>query len=224
MMHAYDEIYLDDAMDNMGEMLDYVVTQCKIDLEEFWDMFLASDYARQFEKGVPKIVAGTSGTELALNVLGKYYVDMEFPKAQVEYECSATYWSGWILAYYQWYTNRSFSNIRKYISMEEIEALYPTLHEASEQKFVDVVNHRIERKKHPSNLQMLTRMSGYSQRILAEKSGVNLRTLQQYELRAKDINKASVGSLIAMAKVIGCDIEDLLEYDTWETEKDMGEI
>lgn len=214
MMRAYDEIYLQDAMTNMGEMLDYVVTQCQMDVEEYWDMFLASEYARQFEKGVPKVVAGMSGTELALDVMQKYRVDVDFPEAQIEYEYSSVYWSGWILAYYQWYTNRSFSNIRKHISLEEVEALYPTLHEASEQKFVDVVNHRIEKMQSSSNLQMLRRLSGYSQRILAEKSGVNLRTLQQYELRAKDINKASVGSLIAMAKVIGCDVEDLLEHDT----------
>ena len=53
---------------------------------------------------------------------------------------------------------------------------------------------------------------GYSQRELAEKSGVNLRTLQQYELKTKDIGKASVRTVMALANVLGCRIEDLLEY------------
>lgn len=47
--------------------------------------------------------------------------------------------------------------------------------------------------------------------MLAELSGVNLRTLQQYEIGAKDINKAAAGSLQAMARVLGCEMSKLLE-------------
>ncbi|MDD4295630.1 MAG: helix-turn-helix transcriptional regulator [Ruminiclostridium sp.] len=61
-------------------------------------------------------------------------------------------------------------------------------------------------------------MNGYSQRALAEKVGVNLRTLQQYEIRAKDINKAARATLLSLAKVLGCRVEDLLEYDNSEIE------
>ena len=35
--------------------------------------------------------------------------------------------------------------------------------------------------------------------------------IQQYEQRAKDINKASAGNLFASARVLGCKAEDLLE-------------
>lgn len=62
-----------------------------------------------------------------------------------------------------------------------------------------------------AKLQTLRRLCGYSQRILSEKSGVNLRTLQQYESRAKDINKAAGGTLFSLSRVLGCRIEDLLE-------------
>ena len=81
-------------------------------------------------------------------------------------------------------------------------------------KFVDVINSRIDLQKESTRLQSQRRISGYSQRILAEKSGVNLRTLQQYELGAKDINKASGSTLVALARVLGCKVEDLLEYDS----------
>ena len=64
----------------------------------------------------------------------------------------------------------------------------------------------------------MKRVFGYSQRELAEKVGVNLRTLQQYEIRAKDINKAAGATLLALAKVLGCRMEDLLEYDNSEIE------
>ena len=102
--------------------------------------------------------------------------------------------------------------------MKEIEKLYPTLHEASEKKFVDTVNRMIRKKNPPTRLQTQRKISGYSQRELAEKVGVNLRTLQQYEIRAKDINKAAGATLLALAKVLGCRVEDLLEYDSSEIE------
>ena len=45
---------------------------------------------------------------------------------------------------------RSFPEIHKYITMQEIERLYPTQHEASEQKFADTVNRRIRQIKLPA--------------------------------------------------------------------------
>ena len=45
----------------------------------------------------------------------------------------------------------------------------------------------------------------------ANRSGVNKRMIQQYEIGAKDINKAAGITLFALAKVLGCDVEDLLE-------------
>ena len=96
--------------------------------------------------------------------------------------------------------------------MIQIEKLYPTLHEAHEQKFVDVLTKMISKRNPPTRLQAQRKICGYSQRELAEKVGVNLRTLQQYEIRAKDINKAAASTLLALAKALGCQIEDLLEY------------
>ena len=52
-----------------------------------------------------------------------------------------------------------------------------------------------------------------TQRELSEKSGVNLRTIQQYERRSKDINKAAGATLRALALTLSCRVEDLLEYD-----------
>lgn len=49
-----------------------------------------------------------------------------------------------------------------------------------------------------------------------------MRTLQQYEIRAKNINKAAGATLLALSKVLGCRVEDLLEYDNSEVE-DSGE-
>lgn len=216
MMRAYDELYLDDAMQNLGEAMDYAVNACGMEPDAFMDMFVTGGLAEQFGSGVPKYVAGMSGTELVWEVTERAGREEALPMAQLDYECSPEYWTGWILAYYQWYTGRSFKNIKNHISAKEVLDLYPTLHEASEEKFVDVVNRRILRQNAPTHLQILRKAGGYSQKELAEKSGVTLRMIQQYEQRAKDINKAAAVNLFALAQVLGCRAEDLLEYDVRE--------
>lgn len=211
MMRAYDEQYLDDAMTNLGEAADYAVNACNMSLQKFFALFVATGFATQFGNGVPKIISGFSGTELVHEIIVKAGIEQDFPEIQTEYDCSPEYWCGWITAYYQWNTGRTFKDIFQNISADDIKKLYSPLHEAHEDKFVDVVNSIIERKTTTTKLQELRKNIGYSQRELSEKSGVNLRTLQQYELKAKDINKAATTTLLALSKTLGCKIEDLLE-------------
>ena len=220
MIHAYDNQYLDDAMKCLGEAMDYAANPCQMNMDEFLSLFIGTGYAEQFAAGVPKYVSGVSGTELVMDVLTKSGRGLDFPQTQIEYDYSPQYWCGWILAYYQWYTGRSFKEVQKHITMEGIEKLYPTLHEASEKKFVDTVNRMIRKKNLPTRLQAQRKISGYSQRELAQKGGVNLRTLQQYEIRAKDINKAAGVTLLALSRALGCRVEDLLEYDSGEIDDD----
>lgn len=211
MIRAYDKVYLEDAMRNLGEAFDYVSSHLKIALDEFLDLFVASGIAEQFGRGVPKFVSGLSGIELAMEVLTKAGKDLTFPESDVKYSFSSEYWCGWILAYYQWHSGRTFKNISKYLSMEDVEKLYPTLHEAAEEKFVDTVNSMIRRQNPPTQLQALRKSIGYSQKMLSEKSGVSLRMIQQYEQRAKNINNATGANLVALANTLGCSVEELLE-------------
>ena len=211
MIRAYDKVYLEDAMRNLGEAFDYVSSHLKITLDEFLDLFIASGIAEQFGRGVPKFVSGLSGIELAMEVLTKAGKDLTFPESDVKYSFSSEYWCGWILAYYQWHSGRTFKNISKYLSMEDVEKLYPTLHEAAEEKFVDTVNSIIRRQNPPTQLQALRKSIGYSQKMLSEKSGVSLRMIQQYEQRAKNINNATGANLVALANTLGCGVEELLE-------------
>ena len=152
MMHAYDEQYLNDAMRNLGEAADYAVNACKISLDKFFELFIATGFAAQFGNGVPKIISGLSGTELVNEIIIKAGIKQELPEAQTEYDCPPEYWCGWIIAYYQWYSGKTFKDIFQNISAKEIEKLYPTLHEAAEEKFVDVVNSIIERKSTATKL------------------------------------------------------------------------
>lgn len=211
--HAYDEQYLHDAMNNLGEAFDYAVNTCSIKLADFIELFIASGYARAFGNGSPKLVSGLSGTELVMSLLEESGLKIASPNPAYELDRAPEYWCGWILAYYQWRTGRTFKDIAKHISAEDLIKLYPTLHEAAEDKFVDTVNEMIKRETAPTRLQSQRKACGYSQSELSAKSGVKLRTLQQYERRAKDINKAGAAKLFALSSALGCNAQDLLEYD-----------
>lgn len=62
-----------------------------------------------------------------------------------------------------------------------------------------------------SNLKKIREGSGLSQNKLADKSGVNVRMIQHYEQGTKDINKAQVGTVYKLAKVLKVNIEDIIE-------------
>lgn len=209
-MLAYDEKYLDDAMKNLGEAFDYAVNACEKSADEFAKLFTTTGAADYFGKGNPKYVVGKSGTELVMDIILKSGEYFKFPAPQIDYDCSVEYWAGWILTYYQWKTGKAFRDILSRVTMDDILKLYPTLHEASEEKFVDTLDKIIANREIITKLQTQRKKYGCSQKELAEKSGVNLRTLQQYELGTKDISKASAGAVIALARTLGCSVEDLV--------------
>lgn len=214
MMRAYEETYLGDAMNNLGDMLDYAVNDCGYDGDDFFNRFIVSGIAGSFERGNPKYVAGLSGPELASEVVFKTeqtYLDTP-PSDNVDK--SAEYWTGWILAYYQWYTAQRFSDILKNgLTIKRVMDIYPTLHEADISKFVAVANHIIDKNKTAgmSNLQRIRKANGITQKKLAEESDTALRMIQLYEQRNQDINKAQANTLYRIARVLCCEIEDLLE-------------
>ena len=210
--NAYNSYYLDWAQDSLGEAFDYAAACCKVGLDLFLSMFISSGFAARFEAGEPKALAGMSGTELAIEVLFAGGLQQDFPPAKTEYSFTAEYWCGWVLAYCQWKSARPFADIRRYMSMRDILAMYGPLHEASEERFMEVFFERVRESGRPTRLQEQRKVSGLTQQQLADAAGVNLRTLQQYENRSKNINRAAGESLLALSRVLGVRMEDLLEY------------
>jgi len=68
-IHAYDEMYLDDAMDTLGDAVEYATLFCNIDGQEFIDLFMASGIASEFGRGNVKYISSMSEIELAILVL-----------------------------------------------------------------------------------------------------------------------------------------------------------
>lgn len=62
-----------------------------------------------------------------------------------------------------------------------------------------------------TNLKRIRTVYRCSQAELASLSGVSLRSVQMYEQRHKDINKAGAETVFRLAKALGCTVEDLIE-------------
>ena len=212
MNRAYDEIYLDDAMRNLGTAFEFAKKSYHIEMDDFYVLFLNSGIAEKFEIGSPKYISGISGIEVVLEVL-KNGNDHKYVENYISYDYSCEYWCGWILAYIQWYFGIRFKDLNYYLKMKDLERLYGILHETSEWNALEVICSGIRNKKLKSRLQDLRLKKQLSQSELSEISGVSLRMIQQYEQKKKDINKASASSLLSLARVLNCDIEDLMEWE-----------
>lgn len=211
MIHAYDKVYLEKARTALGRMLDFAVYDLKFDVAEFFDLFIRSGIAKRFETGDYAVIAGMSGVELAYEVLEKSGINTKRIKPNYSINRSEEFWAGWALAYYQWETSMSFAEIIRYVPIKDIVALYLPYHEMDIRQFVDKVNAMYKSAKPEANLKLLRKKAGLSQKALAELSGVPVRTIQQYEQRAKNINKAQAEYLVMLARVLCCNVEDLME-------------
>jgi len=213
MTQDYSELYLDDAMNNMGDMIEFAVCDLGFDPDEFFGWFISSGIASKFEKGNPKYIAGMSGYELAETVLAQTNVICERREPFYTEFKGREYWAGWILAYYQWKTGRRFEDIVKDgLGLSTVMSMY-ILHEADESKFVEAAEKIIagNKTKRKTKLREIRKARGFTQQQLSEASGVTLRMIQLYEQRQNDISKAQVTVVLALAKALGCDVEDLLD-------------
>ena len=62
-----------------------------------------------------------------------------------------------------------------------------------------------------TNLQEYRKKRNISQRQLAEQTGVNLRTLQDYEQGRKPLGQAAAATVLRIAKALGVTVEDLIK-------------
>ena len=201
MIHAYDKVYLEKARTALGRMLDFAVYDLKYAVGDFWGLFLTSGIAKRFGEGDFQLLVGMSGVELAYKVLECSGIENERIKPMYASNRSEEYWTGWALAYYQWETDMSFAEMNLYVPIKEVLGMYHPFHEMDIRQFVDAMNVLYKERKKETNLKIRRQKAGLSQKELSELAGIPLRTIQQYEQRQKNINKAQVQYLIAFAMV-----------------------
>lgn len=204
MIHAYNVIYLDDAMITLAEVFSYVQDARQADV--LFHHFIMSGVAYQFSKGNPRYLNMPSQA-LFYEIVGNS-MPLVYPKGMGR---SPEYWCGFVLAYYQWYTGLSFEKIGSILPPSRIISMYHPLHEADLEKFVDVANSIVFRKE--TNLARYRKNANMSQTQLAKYSDVSIRSIQLYEQRQLNINTAPANKLLRLSRVLGCSIEDLLEVE-----------
>ena len=211
MTRAYQEIYLSKAQSVIGDAFDYAVNTCAILGTDFVKLFIASSVSKRMENGEPAYLVGKSGIEIVREIVAETKGQELQIEPQEHFGRSKEYWIGWAVAYYQWYSGRKYRDIFKVLSFEDLQKMYYTLHEADITKFVDIVDSKIKEYFPETNLKRIRTAYGFTQAELAERSGVSLRSIQMYEQRNKNINKASADTMYSLAKAMGCTMEDLIE-------------
>lgn len=209
---AYSELYLEDAMVNLADFFDYAVNDYGSEPDEIAGIFAASPLARSFEQGASWAASGKSGFELFAQLsydLG--YSDPVLIKPTYRPDKTAEYWAGSACAYAQWRLDISFERLFQAVPFSEVIALYHPWHEASEERFCELVQERMVETSGKTALARLRIEAGLSQRELAQRSGVSLRAIQMYEQRNKNIDRAQFESVRALARALRCPIEKLYE-------------
>ena len=220
MIRAYSELYLMDAQRGLSWMLHFAVNDMGMDIDGYFDMFIRSGIADLYGTGDASYVAGKSGIEVVYAVLdrmGRPYdhsIEPTFPLDR-----TAEYWTGWALSYYQWFTGLSYREIVDILPVSSIRDMYHPYHEMDIRHFVLEIN-RLYMEKHPlTNLRYRRDRAGFSQKQLSVLSGVPLRTIQQYEQRQMNINRAQGEYLYMLARALYCNVGDLLERVPGATEE-----
>lgn len=214
-MSAYDECYLLDAKKSLAACFDYAINDCRFNPDTFVFMFINSKYANLFETGDPGIISGMSGIELARLIISENTSNYAFLEKSINVSKSKEYWALYYLAEYQWFTGRSFKDIFYRITLTDVINMYHPYHEMDVNKFIEDLNIIILNKNIESKLKTIRKLQGLSQSQLAKLSGVKLRSIQMYEQKQNDIDKAQANTLFALANALNCNIEDLLENVTY---------
>lgn len=211
MTHAYSELYLNDAKECLADMLDYAINNCGFKSDWIASLFVTTGYAQKFEIGNPAILSGMSGVELAHEIIKKAYKDKKTPVATNSEKATPEYWAGWALAEYQWVSGHCFKDIFERVPLSEIINMYSIYHEMDITQFIDSMESFYNKVKLETKLKRIRESRGISQSELSEMSGVKLRSIQMYEQRVNHIDKAQAQTLYKISRVLGCNIEDILE-------------
>ena len=216
--HPYPELYLTYSMKLLGELTGCAAS-CMSSFPEmtpdrFLQCFIISGYASCIESGDPRVILGLTGSELYIKVLSDCGMrsDDLLKEAPEPDESDIACWCGEMLAFYQWYRNISFSDLVNSLSYGRLFALYPELHLIPKEEAAVIIDQKLgSRRSASTRLQAHRKRLGLSQRELAEASGVNLRTLQQYEVGDKDIGRAAAEKVISLSRILHCRPDHLLE-------------
>lgn len=144
-MNAYDKIYLEDVMHNIGIMFDWAINNFGCSPEEFCARLSASGVSERLSRGYVDVLVGKSGIELAVMVLQLTGTKVNEPISPFASISSPEYWAGSSLAYYQWKSGRSFRELGDLgLSFCVVRSMFNPFHEADLSTFESAADSIIE--------------------------------------------------------------------------------
>lgn len=209
MTHAYDSESLEPAMNSLGEMLEYAELDVGIPAAEFYQWFLVSGFADRFGRGETAIVNGMSGIELAREVIFRTTKEEIAIPPSIHIDKESVYWAGWAVAYYEWSSAIPFRIIEEVVPFKSIQGMYHPYHEMDITQFADEMDSKMSKANAARRLGRLRRYAELTQRELAERSGISIRTIQQYEQGQKDVRKAAADTVMRLSAALYCRPSDL---------------
>lgn len=210
-IRAYSEDYLECAAAILAVACDYAVNVCGMKPDDFADIFVISGESDKFGYGNPSVVAGKSGIELLRSIVEKVDPERVLPEPVFSQNRSPEYWAGWAAAQYQWHSAKSFKAVFGKVPLSEIVKMYRVYHEMDITAFIKAMDKKIAERSVSTNLKNIRENRRFSQSELAAASGVQLHSIQLYEQRVNDIDKAQAQTLYKLSVALGCKMEDLLE-------------
>ena len=134
--NAYSELYVNDAQKTIAHSFDYAVNKMNFTLKDYAELFANFEDIHLIEKGDPHYIAGVSGIELAKAVCKISNKSFGI----LPYCPGVEFWTGWIIAYYQWLRNLSYKFILDRFSVERFEMAYPTFHESNKKRMFEYMD------------------------------------------------------------------------------------
>ena len=101
MTHAYSEMYLEDAMRTLGEAVDFALCDQGLTPAELTAIMSNALEMKQFERGMPRVVCGMAGDELARDIIAHAGLTPVRCRETYPFDRSPQYWAGWVMAYTQ---------------------------------------------------------------------------------------------------------------------------
>lgn len=140
MMHAYIEPYLKDVMRNLGVMSHFCINEYGLSPEQFSVLFSKSLVAEQISNGNPRFLTGMSGKEMADMMMEESKEQSNVTTSTDMYHVTPEYWAGWVMAYYQWFTAKSFAQMfADGKTYDKVLKMYHPMHEADLAKVVEAM-------------------------------------------------------------------------------------
>lgn len=85
-------------MRTLGEAVDFALCDQGLNPLELTAILSNSLEMKQFERGVPRVVCGMSGDELACEIIARAGLKPAECRAIYPFDRSPEYWAGWVLA------------------------------------------------------------------------------------------------------------------------------